>query len=76
MKSLGATLVEPENWSCCGSTPAHAVDHLLAAALAARNLAIVERMDAHTDDPVPLLPFRVQEGPGDDGKERGVRKTR
>jgi heterodisulfide reductase subunit B len=48
MKSLGATLVEPEDWSCCGSTPAHAIDHVLASALAARNLAIVERMDADT----------------------------
>jgi heterodisulfide reductase subunit B len=46
MKSLGVTLVEPADWSCCGSTPAHAVDHLLAAALAGRNLAIVERMGA------------------------------
>lgn len=46
MKSLGVTLVEPPDWSCCGSTPAHAVDHLLAAALAGRNLAIVERMGA------------------------------
>jgi heterodisulfide reductase subunit B len=48
MKSLGITLVEPHDWSCCGSTPAHAVDHLLAAALAARNLAIVERTGAAT----------------------------
>ena len=48
MKSLGVTLMEPADWSCCGSTPAHAVDHLLAGALAARNLAIVERMGAET----------------------------
>ncbi len=44
MKKLGATLTEPPDWSCCGSTPAHAFDHLLAAALAARNLTIVEKM--------------------------------
>ena len=48
MKSLCITLAEPADWSCCGSTPAHAIDHLLAAALAARNLAIVERMGADT----------------------------
>jgi heterodisulfide reductase subunit B len=48
MKSLGAALEEPPDWSCCGSTPAHAVDHLLAAALAARNLAIVEGMGSTT----------------------------
>ena len=44
LKTLGVKLKEPDDWSCCGSTPAHSVDHVLAAALAARNLAIVERM--------------------------------
>jgi len=44
LKTLGVSLVEPEDWSCCGSTPAHTVDHVFAAALGARNLAIVERM--------------------------------
>lgn len=48
MKSLGASLSEPPDWSCCGSTPAHAMDHTLAAALAARNLTIVERMNCPT----------------------------
>jgi heterodisulfide reductase subunit B len=48
LESLGVTLREPEDWSCCGSTPAHALDHVLAGALAARNLAIVERMDMAT----------------------------
>ncbi|OPY69653.1 MAG: succinate dehydrogenase/fumarate reductase iron-sulfur subunit [Syntrophorhabdaceae bacterium PtaU1.Bin034] len=48
MKSLGVELTEPHDWSCCGSTPAHAVDHHLAAALAARNLSIVEKMGAST----------------------------
>jgi heterodisulfide reductase subunit B len=47
-KALGASLKEPEDWSCCGSTPAHSVDHVFAGALAARNLAIVEKMDAST----------------------------
>jgi heterodisulfide reductase subunit B2 len=42
-KTLGVELQEPPDWSCCGSSPAHAVDHLLAAALAARNLSIIER---------------------------------
>lgn len=43
MEKLGVDLEEPPDWSCCGSSPAHAVDHLLAAALAARNLSIIER---------------------------------
>ncbi|MGI6655607.1 MAG: CoB--CoM heterodisulfide reductase iron-sulfur subunit B family protein [Desulfobulbus sp.] len=43
-KALDVNLVEPDDWSCCGSTPAHTVSHLLSAALAARNLALVEAM--------------------------------
>jgi heterodisulfide reductase subunit B len=35
-------LVNVPDWSCCGSTPAHTVDHLLSVALSARNLARVE----------------------------------
>ncbi|MDD5094135.1 MAG: CoB--CoM heterodisulfide reductase iron-sulfur subunit B family protein [Dehalococcoidia bacterium] len=48
MAKLGCSLKEAEDWSCCGSTPAHTVDEVLAAALAARNLAIVEKMGADT----------------------------
>jgi len=44
LKKLGVSLREPDDWSCCGSTPAHTVDDVFAAALAARNLALVEKM--------------------------------
>ena len=37
-EALGIELVEVPNWSCCGSTPAHCTDELLAAALPAKNL--------------------------------------
>jgi heterodisulfide reductase subunit B2 len=47
-KALDVKIEEPPDWSCCGSTPAHTVDHVFAAALAARNLAIVEKMKVHT----------------------------
>ncbi len=36
--ALDVELVEVPNWSCCGSTPAHSTDALLAAALPAKNL--------------------------------------
>ena len=45
---LGITLVDIEDWSCCGSTPAHTVDHVLYGALAARNLALAEQMKLDT----------------------------
>jgi heterodisulfide reductase subunit B len=48
LKTLGISLREPEDWSCCGSSPAHTVNHVFAAALAARNLAIVEKTGLQT----------------------------
>lgn len=48
LKTLGVKIEEPDDWSCCGSTPAHSVDHVFAAAVAARNLAIVGKMGAST----------------------------
>jgi heterodisulfide reductase subunit B2 len=45
LKALEVKLVEPEDWNCCGSTPAHTVNHVLAAALAAKNLALIEKMN-------------------------------
>jgi len=41
-KALGVELVDVPDWTCCGSTPAHTVDHTLAGALAARNLLQAE----------------------------------
>ncbi len=45
---LGITLTDIPDWSCCGSTPAHTVDHTLSSALSARNLALVEKMNLDT----------------------------
>lgn len=47
-KALGIDLVDIPDWSCCGSTPAHTVNHVLSAALSARNLALVEGMGLDT----------------------------
>lgn len=43
-KALKIELEEIPDWTCCGSTPAHATDPLLAAALPARNLAAARSM--------------------------------
>ncbi|HID61693.1 MAG TPA: hypothetical protein EYP49_02940 [Anaerolineae bacterium] len=42
-KALGWTLQEPKDWCCCGTTPAHSTDHVLAAVLPMRTLAQMER---------------------------------
>lgn len=44
--ALGIELAEIPGWSCCGSTPAHAVDTQLSAALCVRNLDLAAREDA------------------------------
>jgi heterodisulfide reductase subunit B len=43
-KALGIDLIEPDGWTCCGSTPAHQVNHDLALSLAAANLLKVKDM--------------------------------
>jgi len=43
-ESLGIELVDIPDWNCCGSTPAHAIDHLLSSCLVGRNLGIADDM--------------------------------
>lgn len=42
--ALDIQLQDVPDWSCCGSTPAHTVDHSLSSALSARNLDQVASM--------------------------------
>ncbi|MEZ0575264.1 CoB--CoM heterodisulfide reductase iron-sulfur subunit B family protein [Halodesulfovibrio aestuarii] len=42
-KKLGIELNDIDDWSCCGSTPAHTVNHTLSAALSARNLVLAAK---------------------------------
>ncbi len=44
--ALDIILEEIPDWSCCGSTPAHACDHVLSAALSSRNLALAAAQGA------------------------------
>jgi heterodisulfide reductase subunit B len=41
---LGIEMIEPKGWTCCGATAGHQTDRVLAAALAAANLAKVQDM--------------------------------
>ena len=41
-RALGIEVADLEDWSCCGASSAHAVDHKLHLALTMRNLALVE----------------------------------
>jgi len=41
-EGVGLDLVEPRGWACCGTTPAHSTDHLLATIMPLKNLELVE----------------------------------
>jgi heterodisulfide reductase subunit B len=43
LDALGVRLCELDDWICCGATAAHALNHKLAVALPARNLALAEK---------------------------------
>lgn len=45
-RALGLEFAEIEDWNCCGSTPAHAMDIVLSGALGARNLMLAGRAGA------------------------------
>ncbi|MBN1484580.1 MAG: CoB--CoM heterodisulfide reductase iron-sulfur subunit B family protein [Chloroflexia bacterium] len=47
-RAMGSELVDIEDWCCCGSSPAEAVDYLMSLALPARSLATAERMGYDT----------------------------
>ena len=59
---LGIVLQDLDDWSCCGSTPAHTVDHCLSTALSARNLVQAGKqglLDVTTPCPSCLKDLRV-----------------
>lgn len=41
--ALDVELYEPNGWTCCGSSPAHSTDHLLATTMPIQNLALIEQ---------------------------------
>jgi heterodisulfide reductase subunit B2 len=53
LEALGVGLIEVPDWTCCGSSPAHMTDHLLAQALAARNLRQAALVSSEMVAPCP-----------------------
>lgn len=76
MKALGAELVDLDDWTCCGASAAEATSYLLSMVLAARNLALAERMKVEGDIMIPcsacyLNLRRVEEHVGQDEGLKG-----
>jgi heterodisulfide reductase subunit B len=42
-EGVNLDLAEPKGWACCGTTPAHSTDHLLATMMPLKNLELVEQ---------------------------------
>ena len=53
MRTLGAELIELEDWTCCGASAADAISELLSVVLPARNLAIAQRTGIEADFLIP-----------------------
>ncbi|MFH1349570.1 MAG: CoB--CoM heterodisulfide reductase iron-sulfur subunit B family protein [Pseudomonadota bacterium] len=53
MRAMGAELFELEDWTCCGASAAEATSYLLSMVLAARNLALGEKMNVGGDFLIP-----------------------
>jgi heterodisulfide reductase subunit B len=73
---LGIQLSEIHDWSCCGSTAAHATSHRLALALAARNLNLAADMPGETKDilvPCAMCYSRLKITSAELGADRNLR---
>lgn len=57
---LGVELEELEDWSCCGATAAHSLNHRVAVNLAGRNLALAEAEEMDLLVPCPLCFNRLK----------------
>ena len=45
LKALGVSLVEIEDWNCCGAAAVHSMNKLLSLCLPARNIAMAQKTD-------------------------------
>jgi heterodisulfide reductase subunit B len=72
---LGVELQEIDDWVCCGATAAHSLNHKLAVALPARNLAIAER-DGLEDmlAPCPMCSAQLIKAARAIGSDAGLRE--
>jgi heterodisulfide reductase subunit B len=58
--ALDVTLAEVDDWICCGATSAHSLNHKLAIALPARNLALAHRQGhAEMLAPCPMCSMQL-----------------
>ncbi len=59
-KYLGIELGEIPDWTCCGASSGHVINHELALALPSRNLALASRMSLGIIAPCPACSLRLK----------------
>ncbi len=74
MKTLGVGLAEVDDWICCGATAAHSLNHKLAVALPARNLAVAQKQGhAEMVAPCPMCSMQLLRAQHEMGKDAGLK---
>jgi len=75
LHKLGVDFVEVPDWTCCGSSPAHMTDHLLAQGLAARNLRQAATVGDEMVAPCPSCYQRQKDAELEIEEDPGFRQT-
>lgn len=75
LSALDVTLAEIDDWICCGATAAHSLNHKLAVALPARNLALAQRQ-GHTEmfAPCPMCSMQLLRAAQAMASDQGLRE--
>ncbi|MBM3190916.1 MAG: 4Fe-4S dicluster domain-containing protein, partial [Chloroflexi bacterium] len=74
-EQIGLKLIEPDGWVCCGTTPAHSTDHLLATLLPMRSLERLEQTgETYVTVPCPSCFVRFRTAIRDLAEDAGLRE--
>ena len=72
---IGLELIEPDGWVCCGTSPAHSTDHVLATELPLKSLECVEKTgQQYVTVPCPSCYIRFRTAVRDVGEDDGLRE--
>jgi len=75
MEKVGIELVEPEGWVCCGTTPTHSTDHVLATIMPLRSLSVIEHSGySYVTAPCPSCFIRLRTAMRDIRREPELRR--
>ncbi|MBN2239164.1 MAG: CoB--CoM heterodisulfide reductase iron-sulfur subunit B family protein [Dehalococcoidales bacterium] len=71
---LGIEYQEIPDWTCCGASSGHVIDHELSIALPGRNLALAEKLSLPVVAPCPACSLRLKSAEYELGKDPVLKK--